>query len=45
VCASVLPCPEFVIAALPGNWLPSFKLDMSSLRSLFASPVIAAINA
>jgi hypothetical protein len=29
-----LPCPEFVIANLPGNWLPSPRLDRSRLRSL-----------
>jgi hypothetical protein len=30
----IVPCPEFVIAALPGNWLPSPRLDRSRLRSL-----------
>jgi hypothetical protein len=40
----VLPCPECVIAALLGNWLPSPRLDWSRLRSLFALPVIAATN-
>jgi hypothetical protein len=37
VCASVLPCPEVVIVALSGNWLPSLRLDRSRLRSLSAS--------
>jgi hypothetical protein len=41
----VLPCPEFIIAALLGNWLPVPRLDRSRLRSLSASPVIAATNA
>jgi hypothetical protein len=41
----VLPCPEFIIAPLPGNWLPSPRLDRSRLRSLSASPVIGATNA
>jgi hypothetical protein len=40
----VLPCPEFIIAALLGNWLPSPRLDRSRLRSLLASPVIGATN-
>jgi hypothetical protein len=45
LCVSVLPCPEFVLVALPGNWLLCLRLDRSRLRCLLASPVIAATNA